>query len=89
MRKNYQVRIKNSVKSDLKKIKRSNLRDNFQEIVDQLKRDPYKNNQGFEKLEAPLTKEYSRRINIEHRVVYTIDNVHHIVTIYSAWSHYK
>ncbi len=89
MIKAYRVRIKNSAKPDLKKLKRSNLKTNFEKVVDQLKDNPYKNNQGFEKLQPPIAGKYSRRINIQHRVVYTIDEIHKIVTIYSAWSHYE
>lgn len=89
MTQKYHVRIKNSAKPDLKKIKRSNLKDNFQDVVDQLKKDPYKNNQGFEKLEPPISGKYSRRINIKHRVVYTVDEANKIINIYSAWSHYE
>lgn len=83
------VRIKNSAKSDLKKIKRSHLKDSFLEIVSQLKKNPYEDNQGFEKLEPPMEKKYSRRINVQHRVVYTVDKVTKTVNIWSAWSHYK
>lgn len=85
----YKVQIKNSAKSDLKKIKRSNLKDNFLEVIEQLKKDPYEKNQGFEKLEPPIAGKYSRRINIQHRVVYTVDKKNKVVTIYSAWSHYE
>lgn len=81
----YSVRIKNSAKSDLKKIKKSNLKTSFQDIVDQLKKDPYKKDQGFEKLEPPISDKSSRRINIKHRVVYTIDDTNKIVNIFSAW----
>ena len=80
----YSVRIKNSAKSDLKKIKKSNLKTSFQDIVYQLKKDPYKNNQGFETLEPPISDKFSRRINIKHRVVYTIDDTNKIVNIFSA-----
>ncbi|MBD8087267.1 Txe/YoeB family addiction module toxin [Limosilactobacillus sp. c11Ua_112_M] len=85
----YKVRIKNSAKGDLRKLKHSNLKDNYKEIEEQLKKNPYKPNQGFEKLEPPLLKKYSRRINIQHRVVYTVDEQHKTVNIYSAWSHYE
>lgn len=85
----YQVQIKNSAKSDLKKIKRSNLKESFYAVVDQLKQNPFEPNQGFEKLEPPIAKKYSRRINVQHRVVYTVDKVNKVVSIYSAWSHYE
>ena len=81
----YSVRIKNSAKSDLKKIKKSNLKTSFQDIADQLKKDLYKKDQGFDKLEPPISDKFSRRINIKHRVVYTIDDTNKIVNIFSAW----
>ena len=44
----YKVQIKNSAKSDLKKIKHSNLKENFNRVIQQLKENPYEPNQGFE-----------------------------------------
>ncbi len=85
----YSVQIKNSAKPDLKKIKRSNLKNSFNDIVNQLKKDPYKPNQGFEKLFPPIGKKYSRRLNVQHRVVYSIDDDTKTVFIFSAWSHYE
>ncbi len=58
---NYTVKIKNSAKSDLKKIKHSYLKKSFLEIVETLKNDPYKITQSFEKLEpAKYLERYSR-----------------------------
>jgi len=85
----YTVILKNSVKHDLRKIKQSQLIANFEAVVDQLKRDPYFPNQSLEKLTSPASGKYSRRLNIHHRVVYTIDAQNKIVTIYAAWSHYN
>ena len=45
--------------------------------------------QSFEKLTPPAAGYYSRRINGQHRVVYTIDKVTKIVEIYSCWAHYE
>ncbi len=85
----WQVEIRNSAKSDLKKLKKSHLKESFIAIVKQLKKDPYKNNQGFEKLVPPVAKKYSRRLNIQHRVVYSIDDKNKTVNIWSAWTHYE
>lgn len=85
----WQVKIRNSAKADLKKLKHSNLKDSFNDIVTQLKEDPYKNNQGFEKLVPPIAKKYSRRLNIQHRVVYSVDEKNKTVNIWSTWSHYE
>lgn len=85
----YRVRIHNSAKKDLKKLKRSSLKTNFQKVIMQLKKDPFAANQGFEKLVPPIENKFSRRINVQHRVVYTVDKETKTVTIYSAWSHYE
>lgn len=85
----YVVRIKNSAKADLKKIYRSNLKDQFMEIIDTLKNDPFEKTQSLEKLQPPSANLYSRRINSQHRVVYDIDKTNKTVLIYSAWTHYE
>ncbi|HAQ8981538.1 TPA: Txe/YoeB family addiction module toxin, partial [Enterococcus faecium] len=47
---NYSVMIKNSAKADLKKIKQSNLKPQFEKVIQTLKEDPYLPTQSFEKL---------------------------------------
>ncbi|WEV67542.1 Txe/YoeB family addiction module toxin [Bifidobacterium sp. ESL0769] len=85
----YHVVIKNSAKSDLKKLKRSHLQQSFMQVVADLKSDPYQPTQSFEKLQPVSRRLYSRRINSQHRVVYDIDDDTQTVTIYAAWSHYE
>lgn len=85
---NYTVKINNSAKSDLKKIKNSYLKKSFLKIVETLKNDPYKITQSFEKLEPKYLVRYLRKINHKHRVVYTVDDRNKEVLILSAWSHY-
>lgn len=86
---NYTIKIKNSAKKDLKKIKASNLRKQFEEIVSVLKEDPYYPSQSFEKLFPKHEGRYSRRLNHQHRVVYKVNEETKEVEIYSTWSHYE
>ncbi|WP_436860923.1 Txe/YoeB family addiction module toxin [Staphylococcus caeli] len=86
---NYIVVIKNSAKSDLKNLKQSQLKHQFLNIIETLKKDPYSPTQSFEKLQPKHLGRYSRRINYQHRVVYTVDEEKREVIIYSAWSHYE
>lgn len=86
---NYDINIKNSAKSDLKKVQRSHLRNQFLEIIETLKTNPYEHSQSFEKLVPKELGRYSRRINHQHRVVYTVDDRNKEVLILSAWSHYE
>lgn len=89
MTNNYEVLIKNTAKKDLKKIKQSQLKSQFVEIINILKIDPYHPSHSFEKLQPKHLGRYSRRINHQHRIVYTVDETKKQVYIYSAWSHYE
>jgi toxin YoeB len=57
------------------------------ELIAILKQDPYQ--PPVEKLVGNLQGYYSRRINIQHRLVYAIDEVNHLIKIISVWSHYE
>ncbi|EFU73941.1 MAG: Txe/YoeB family addiction module toxin [Enterococcus italicus] len=86
---NYSIQIKNSAKVDLRKIKQSNLRAQFEKVVQTLKENPYLPTQSFEKLKPTHEGRYSRRLNRQHRVVYRVNEDEKIVEIYSAWTHYE
>lgn len=86
---NYSIKFQNSSKNDLKRIKQSNLKDKFSEIIQKMSENPYDPSDNFEKLFPPENKLYSRRLNIKHRIVYSIDEDEKTVHIYSAWEHYK
>ncbi|HCU7193630.1 TPA: Txe/YoeB family addiction module toxin [Staphylococcus aureus] len=86
---NYKIKIKNSAKIDLKKLKRSRLQDQFLQTIKILKDDPYQQSQSFEKLQPKHLGRYSRRINHQHRVVYTVDEENKEIFILAAWSHYE
>ena len=74
---------------DAKKISSANLREKTLEVLKILEMDPFKSPPPFEKLLGDLTGAYSRRINIQHRVVYQIYHKEHIVKIIRMWTHYE
>lgn len=83
----YHVKIKKNAKKDLPKLKAAGLNRKFDELLNILKENPYQTLPTYEKLVGlPL---YSRRINIQHRLVYRVDELEQIVTIESVWSHYE
>lgn len=86
---NYSIQIKNSAKVDLRKIKQSNLRAQFDKVIQTLREDSYLPTQSFEKLKPTHEGRYSRRLNRQHRVVYRVNEDEKIVEIYSAWTHYE
>ncbi len=74
---------------DAKKLASSNLRDKAQALLDILQEDPYQNPPPYEKLVGDLEGAYSRRINIQHRLVYEIIESENTVKILRMWTHYE
>ncbi|MBN1518446.1 Txe/YoeB family addiction module toxin [Candidatus Sumerlaeota bacterium] len=74
---------------DAKKIARAGLKPQAQKILDLLARDPYQTPPPYEKLIGDLAGASSRRINIQHRLVYqTLDDIK-TVKILRMWTHYE
>ena len=76
-------------KKDAQKLKSAGLQKHAQQILDILKQDPYHTPPQFEKLVGDLSGAYSRRINIQHRLVYQIYEEEQTVKVIRMWSHYE
>jgi len=74
---------------DAKKLASANLRPKAEAILEILMKDPFTTPPPFEKLKGDLNGAYSRRINIQHRIVYQVLNDEKIVRILRMWSHYE
>jgi toxin YoeB len=74
---------------DAKKITASGLRDKTQALLDVLAEDPFKSPPSFEKLVGDLAGAYSRRINIQHRLVYQVVKDERTVKVLRMWTHYE
>ena len=74
---------------DAKKINRSGLKSKVEKLIEILKTNPYENPPPYEKLTGDLAGMYSRRINIQHRLVYEVDDEKKRVKILMMWSHYE
>jgi toxin YoeB len=74
---------------DAKKISQAGLRDKAELVLDILRENPIKSPPPFEKLVGDLSGAYSRRINIQHRVVYQVLEVLKTVKVIRMWTHYK
>jgi Txe/YoeB family toxin of toxin-antitoxin system len=71
-----------SLKSQPSLLKKAN------NLIELLKKDPFQKPPQYEKLAGDLDGMYSRRINIQHRLVYGVDEENKKVTILSLWTHY-
>jgi len=76
-------------KKDAKKIASSGLKSKAQQLLSILEIDPWQNPPPFEKLLGDLSGAYSRRINIQHRLVYQVLEVKKAVKILRLWTHYE
>jgi toxin YoeB len=74
---------------DAKKLARSGLKPQAERLLEILKKDPYQTPPPFEKLVGDLTGACSRRINIQHRMVYQILDDMKTVKVIRMWTHYK
>ncbi|OJF90719.1 addiction module protein [Alkalibacterium sp. 20] len=74
---------------DLKNLKSAHLDQKFKDIMAILKENPFQNPSPYEKLVGNLKETYSRRLTIQHRVVYSVDTDAKEVIIWSAWTHYE
>ena len=74
---------------DAKKLASSGLKPKAQELLALIAEDPYRKPPPFEKLIGDLTGAYSRRINIQHRLVYQVIEDERVVKVLRLWSHYE
>jgi len=74
---------------DAKKIVSGGLKPKVQTLLDLLAEDPLQMSPAFEKLVGDLAGAYSRRINIQHRLVYQVLEDEHVVKVLRIWTHYE
>ncbi len=75
--------------NDAPKISAIGLKDKAQALLEILKVNPFQNPTPYEKLEGDLSGAYSRRINIQHRLVYEVMQEQKIVKVLRMWAHYE
>ena len=74
---------------DAKKLAASGFKPKAQDLLTVLATDPFQNPPPFEKLVGDLAGTYSRRINIQHRLVYEVFTRERIVRVLRMWTHYE
>jgi toxin YoeB len=74
---------------DAKKLKAAGLRPKAEALLEILKNDPFQTPPNFEKLVGDLSGACSRRINLQHRLVYQIIKKEYTVKVIRMWTHYE
>jgi len=85
---NWKLVFTKQARKDAKKIARSGLRPEAERLMGILKENPYQNPPPYEKLLGDLTGACSRRINIQHRLVYQVLDDVRTVKVLRMWTHY-
>jgi toxin YoeB len=85
----WQVVFAKHALKDAKKVSAAGLKDKAQALLDVLAKDPFQNPPPCEKLVGDLEGTYSRRINIQHRMVYEVFKKERIVRVLRMWTHYE
>lgn len=85
----YEVKMSKIAIKDIPKIKAAKLNDKLKSLIEIITINPFQNPPPYEKLLGDLREYYSRRINIQHRLVYKVDEENKQVQILSIWSHYE
>lgn len=86
---NWQLVYTERAQKDAKKLASSGLKPKAQELLAILAADPFQRPPLFEKLVGDLAGAYSRRINVQHRLVYQVLEERSIVKVLRLWSHYE
>lgn len=76
-------------KMDARKLAAAGLKQKALALLNVIRNDPYQNPPPYEKLVGDLSGTYSRRINIQHRLVYQVLEKEKIVKVLRLWTHYE
>jgi len=85
----WQVVFTRQAAKDARKLAAAGLRPKAEQLIELLRADPFQTPPQFEKLVGDLAGAYSRRINIQHRLVYQVLEDDRVVKVIRIWTHYE
>ncbi len=85
----WRVVFTKQAQKDSKKLSATGLRPKAEKLIEILRENPYQTPPPFEKLLGDLSGAFSRRINIQHRLVYQILDDEKVVKVIRMWTHYE
>ncbi len=86
---NWRIVFTKQAQKDAKKVSASNLKPKAEKIIEILRQNPFLTPPPYEKLVGDLEGAYSRRLNIQHRIIYQIITDEKTVKIIRMWTHYE
>jgi len=85
----WELAYSRQAQKDAKKLKTAGLKPKAEELLNILEINPFQTPPTFEKLLGDLAGTYSRRINIQHRLVYEVFEQEHVIRVLRMWTHYE
>ncbi len=85
----YRIKFTRQALKDLELVKASSLNNKAKNLINIIKQNPYQTPPPYEKLIGDLNGLYSRRINIQHRLVYEVIEKEKAIKIIRMWKHYE
>ena len=85
----WELYFTQQARKDARKLAASGLKEKAEELLDMIRDDPFQKPPPYEKLVGDLAGAYSRRINIQHRLVYQVLEEERSVKILRLWTHYE
>lgn len=85
----YKIVYTKTAVKDIPKLKAAHLDTKARALIDLIREDPYRTPPSYEKLVGSFQGLYSRRINVQHRMVYEIIEDLKVIKIVSLWTHYE
>jgi Txe/YoeB family toxin of toxin-antitoxin system len=85
----WTLRYAKAAQKDAQKLVAAGLKPKAQALLAVIATDPFQNPPPYEKLVGDLSGAYSRRINIQHRLVYEVLATERVVRVLRMWSHYE
>lgn len=85
----WQLHFTKQAQKDARKLAASGLKPKAEELLEIVRQDPFANPPPYEKLVGDLSGAYSRRINIQHRLVYQVLEKERAIKVLRLWTHYE
>ncbi len=85
----YKVELTKKAVKDIQNLKAAGLAEKTKQLIELISEDPFATPPRYEKLVGDMKGIYSRRINIQHRIVYTVNLADKVVRVLRMWTHYE
>ena len=85
----WEIVFTKQAQKDAEKLASAGLKDKAQKLLEILSENPFQNPPSYEKLLGDLSGAYSRRINIQHRLVYQVYKAEKVIKVIRLWTHYE